>query len=170
MFNFFICTKFLYRIPNFMGIAQDKLSKTRTLFFLPYIIVGSPGLSVIPLPFIIILLLCNPFCPMNGINLAFIFIFFIHSFHKYFWTRLENKRRYNRETKLFGYSRVKFSALLVGWILTHFELSSCLKWSSMNWTWIVKIQKFLGGCSKFKVSSFFHVFFVLLRWITIWKI
>ena len=68
---FFVCTKFLYRICNFMGIAQDKSSKTITPFFYSCVIIGSPGLSVIPPPPLDHCAAVLPFCPMEGINLVF---------------------------------------------------------------------------------------------------
>ena len=40
---FFVCTKFLYRIRDFMGIAQDKLSKTIALFFTLVLLLEAPA-------------------------------------------------------------------------------------------------------------------------------
>ena len=74
---FFVCTKFLYRIPNFMGIAQDKLSKTVAPFFYYCVFIGSPGLIVIPPPPLDHCAAVLPFCPMEGINLVFISFHFI---------------------------------------------------------------------------------------------
>ena len=61
----------------FMGIAQDKLSKTGTLFFARRL--EAPTQVWSPLPYIIIALLCNFFLP-HGRNKPCFHFFFI-SFH-----------------------------------------------------------------------------------------